>query len=73
MTNIANVITEKQENGRRKVTLEFPYADTDPSISDEELEYETVKNIQGLSDDHVKHWLCNHRWELAPGSEEPTV
>ena len=62
MTNITNVMTTVQENGRRMVTIEFPFSDTNDEWSDDQLEIECVKIIRELSDDTVTHWLCNHNW-----------
>lgn len=70
MLNIANVITTRKDNGRRKVVLEFPYTDTNPDWTDDELEIQVVKNIKGLTDEQILHWLCDHRWELIEGSGE---
>ena len=71
MTNIVNVTTKKQkllkEVGQRVVTFEFPWCDTDKSLSDDELEMVCVRNIRGLTEDNVKHWLCDHDWELVSG------
>lgn len=58
MTNIANVVTTVNDKGRRVVTLEFPYCDTKPELSDDELEMRVVKDLQDLSDDTIEHWLC---------------
>ncbi len=63
MTNITNVITTVQENGRRKVVIEFPFTDTNQDWSNDELEMECVKIIRELPEDTVKHWLCDHDWE----------
>lgn len=65
MTNITNVITERQEGGRRKVTIEFPWTDGDSLADqpDDVLEMECVKIIRELTDDNVKHWLCDHSWK----------
>lgn len=62
MTNITNITTTRKPDGRRMVTIEFPWTDTNPNLSDDELEMECVKLLQSLSDDTVKHWLCNHKW-----------
>lgn len=70
LTNIANVTTETSDryNGRRVVTLEFPYMD-DGTMADDELEMQAIKNLQGLSDETISHWLCNHKWEHVSGEE----
>ncbi len=74
MTNIVNVDTERDEKtGRRTVTFVFPYSDTgtlkDPGIpmDDDELEIQCMKNVRGLTDEQLMHWLCNHEWVLTPG------
>ncbi len=68
MTNISNVMTDMdEETKKRKVTFEFPWCDTDPEMSDDELEMQCIKNIRGLTDDNVKHWLCDHDWEHVGG------
>ncbi len=74
MTNIVNVVTkEDKKTGRRTVTFEFPYSDTgtleDPGIpmEDDELEIQCMKNVRGLTDDQLTHWLCNHDWVLTSG------
>ena len=68
LTNVCDVTTERMENGRRKVTLEFRFGDTDDNRPDDELEIQMVKNIQ-LSDETIRHWLCNHNFELVGGEE----
>ncbi len=70
MCIISNVVTRKEEVAgelRRTVTIEFPWCDTDPNLSNDELELQCVKNIRGLTDDNVKHWLCDHDWKLVGG------
>lgn len=67
MTNITNVITTRKENGRRMVTIEFPYTDG-PSMEnepDDVLEMECLKIIRHLSDETLAHWICDHKWEQA--------
>jgi hypothetical protein len=27
------------------------------------LEMECLRTLRQLSDDNVRHWLCDHRWE----------
>lgn len=70
MTNIVNVMTEKKENSDRKVTFEFLYCDTDKSLSDDELEMVCANNIQTLTEDNIRHWLCNHRWLKVGGDRD---
>ena len=70
MTNIVNVMTKMTlvaGVGRRVVTFEFPYCDTDDKWTDDELEMQCVQNIKHLTDDQIKHWLCEHDWELVSG------
>ena len=70
MCNISNVTTERKEVAgklRRVVTFEFPWCDTKPEESDDELEMQCIRNIRGLTEDNVKHWLCNHKWEHVSG------
>ena len=68
LTQIVDVTTEMQENGLRKVTLEFKWCDTDKSQPDDELEMQVVRNIQ-LDEDTIRHWLCSHKYELISGEE----
>ena len=65
MTNITNVITTVQENGLRKVVIEFPWSDTEELLGqpNDALEMECVKLLRELSDDTVRHWLCDHKWK----------
>ncbi len=74
MTNIVNVDTRRDEKtGLRTVTFEFPYCDTgtlkDPNVpmEDDELEIQCMKNVRGLTDEQLTHWLCNHDWVLTSG------
>ncbi len=67
MTNIANVITKKNSLGKRVVVFEFPYCDTDPEESNDQLEMQCARNIKGLTNDQITHWLCDHRWEHVSG------
>lgn len=75
MTNIVNVTTEVRKDGqpgiegKRVVTFEFPYSDTDDTWSDAQLEAQCLKNVSTLTEDQVKHWLCDHRWDLVSGNE----
>ena len=71
LTNICNVTTETQGekySGRRVVILEFPYLDSGTE-SDDQLEMQAIRNLQGLSEETISHWLCNHDWELTGGEE----
>jgi hypothetical protein len=65
MTNITNVITTTKDNGMRMVTIEFPYCDGEDMIGqpNDVLEMECLRTLRQLSDDNVRHWLCDHRWE----------
>jgi hypothetical protein len=63
MTNIVNVITTKNDTGVRTVVFEFPYCDTDESLENDELEMQCLQNVRELTDDNVKHWLCDHKWK----------
>lgn len=67
MTNITNVITKKNELGKRVVVFEFPYSDVDKSEPNDELEMKCARNIKGLTDDQIIHWLCDHKWEYVSG------
>ena len=69
MTNITNVVTTLQDNGRRMVVIEFPWSDTDQDETDEVLELRCVEIIRALSDDNVRHWLCDHHW-LGPDDQD---
>ena len=63
MTNVTNVMTERRENGLRMVTIEFPWNDTEEERTDDELEMSCVEMLRDLSEDNVKHWLCEHTWK----------
>lgn len=68
MTNITNVMIHRDDpDSRRRVVIEFTTVDTDPNLSDDELEMEAVGLLRELSDDTVKHWLCNHKWKKTSG------
>ncbi len=68
MTNCTNVMTRRNKKGKRTVTIEFPYCDYDGAPEEnDQLEMECVRNIRGLTEDNVKHWLCDHDWEHVSG------
>ncbi len=72
MTNIVNVVTKKDEvTGRRVVTFEFPYTDCGDlkDLPDDQVEMQCIRNVKGLTEDQIVHWLCDHRWELVGGKE----
>ncbi len=67
MTNITNVTTKKNELGKRVVVFEFPYCDLGKDEPNDQLEMQCARNIKGLTDDQIVHWLCDHDWELVSG------
>ncbi len=68
MTNITNVTTKRSRlTKKRIVTFEFPYCDTDPALANDQLEMQCVRNMRGLTEDNVLHWLCDHIWEHVSG------
>lgn len=33
-----------------------------------DAEHAALKLLRGLSEENIKHWLCEHQWQIIPGT-----
>ena len=72
-SNLIKIKTSKKENGLRQVVITLPYLESGTEIEkrpDEALELDAFKMIQEIAPDSLKYLICEHKWELIPGTGE---